>query len=234
METMLDLLRGPIFRFSFAIMILGLARLIFLDLTAAIAAYRRAGDRTVNWKQVISRSLEWLIPVRRVFNSRPLHSLYSILFHVGLLLVPIFLYAHVRLWQADIPLGWPTLSKNWADLLTIATIVFSLLLFISRMVRRSSSFISRKQDMFWPLLLIIPFVTGFVCVNLNINPPAYDFFMLVHLVSGNLIFILIPFTKIAHCVLMPFSQLVSHVAWRFPPETDEAVCATLNKKGAPV
>jgi nitrate reductase gamma subunit len=215
-------------------MVLGLARLIFLDLSAAVIAYRKAGDKTVNWKQVISRSLEWLVPVRRVFNSRPLHSLFSILFHVGLLLVPIFLYAHVRLWQSAVPIGWPTLSRTWADLLTITTIVFGVALFVSRVGVRTSSFLSRKQDILWPLLLILPFLTGYICANMRISPEAYNMLMLVHLVTGNLILILIPFSKIAHCVLMPFSQMVSYIAWRFPADTDEAVCATLNKKGAPV
>ena len=49
-----------------------------------------------------------------------------------------------------------------------------------------------------------------------------------------LIFMLLPFTKIAHCVLMPYSQIINGLAWRFPADTDEAVCTTLNKKGAPV
>jgi hypothetical protein len=58
--------------------------------------------------------------------------------------------------------------------------------------------------------------------------------MLLHVLSGNLVFLLIPFTKIAHCVLMPLSQFVITIAWRFPPDTDDRVCTTLNKKGAPV
>jgi nitrate reductase gamma subunit len=58
--------------------------------------------------------------------------------------------------------------------------------------------------------------------------------MLVHVLSGELIFVLLPFTKIAHCVLMPLSQLVSTLAWKFPARVDEDVAETLDKKGAPV
>jgi len=83
-------------------------------------------------------------------------------------------------------------------------------------------------------LLLIPFVTGFVCANLNVDPKSYQFFMLMHVLSGDLIFILIPFTKIAHCVLMPLSQVVCTLAWKFPPKTDEDICTTLNKKGVPI
>ena len=116
----------------------------------------------------------------------------------------------------------------------VSTIVFAASLFIGRLVLKQARALSRKQDYLWLILLLIPFVTGFVCANLNIRPQGYQFFMLVHILSGELIFILIPFSKIAHCVLSPLSQVVSTLAWKFPPETDDNICTTLNKKGAPV
>ena len=81
---------------------------------------------------------------------------------------------------------------------------------------------------------MVPFVTGYICANLGVSPAIYRLSMLVHILSGELIFILLPFTKIAHCVLMPYSQIINGLAWRFPADTDDAVCTTLNKKGAPV
>ncbi|MBD3233352.1 MAG: hypothetical protein GF315_06475 [candidate division Zixibacteria bacterium] len=234
MESLLDFARGPLFRFSFAVMILGLARILFLDLYNAYQAYRRAGDRNIPWGLVIKRSLEWLFPVRRVFHNRPVYSIFSILFHVGLLLVPIFLYAHVRLWKDAVGINWLTLPYEVAYGLTVSTIVFGAALFIGRVISKSSSFLSRKQDYLWPIVLLIPFITGFVCAHLGVGSRLYNTMMLIHVLAGNFIFILIPFTKIAHCVLMPLSQFISTLAWKFPPETDDAICITLNKKGAPV
>lgn len=234
MDTTLEFVRGPLFRLSFGIMVLGLARILILDLLNAIGAYRRAGDKTFPVALTISRSLQRLFLFNRVFRNRPVYSVFSILFHVGLLLVPILLYAHVRLWEQSIGISWLTLPKLWADILTVTTIVFGFALVIGRIASSTSRFISRKQDFLWPLLLIVPFVTGFVAANLSVSPAAYDYFMLAHILSGELIFVLLPFTKIAHCVLLPFSQLVSALAWRFPADTDEAVCSTLHKKGAPV
>ena len=234
MDAALDFASGPLFRLTFALMILGLARLVILDLWGAFEAYRRAGDKTMPWGLMIRRSLEWLVPVKRVFHNRPLYSLLSIGFHVGLLLVPLFLFAHVTLWREAIGFGWPALPKVPADWLTISTIAFALLLFISRTIGKTSSFLSRKQDYLWPLILIIPFASGYICANLGIGPGTYKLAMLIHILSAELIFVLIPLTKIAHCVLMPLSQFISNLAWRFPAETDDAVCTTLKKKGAPV
>jgi nitrate reductase gamma subunit len=234
MEALLDFARGPLFRLTFAIMVLGLARILILDLWAAWEAYRKAGDKKLDWGLIIKRSLGWFIPVNRVFHNRPVYSIFSILFHVGLILVPIFLFAHVQLWQNAIGIAWPTLPFEVAKWLTITTIVFGVALFIGRLLNKTSSFLSRKQDYWWPIILLIPFVTGFLCAHAGVGPKAYQFFMLVHIFAAELIFVLIPFTKIAHCVLMPLSQFISMLAWKFPPETDEAIATTLNKKGAPV
>jgi len=234
MDALLDFARGPLFRFSIIIMILGLARILFLDLYNGWKAYRKAGDKTMPWKLVISRSLEWLIPVKRIGHNRPIYSIFSIIFHIGLILVPVFLFAHVQLWKSGLGISWPTLSYKITYWLTISTIVSASALIVGRIFSRTSSFLSRKQDFLWPILLLIPFITGFVCAHTGVSPSTYRLFILIHILSGDLIFILIPFTKIAHCVMMPLSQFICTLAWKFPPETDDAVCTTLNKKGAPV
>jgi len=234
MESMLEFARGSLFRFSIIIMILGMARLVALDLFGAFRAHQKAGDKTIPWGLIISRTIEWLFPFKRIAHSRPIYSIFSILFHIGLLLVPVFLFAHVQLWEKEIGFSWPTLPYDWAYWLTISTIVFASLLIIGRVFNKTSSFLSRKQDFLWPILLLLPFVTGFVCSNLNVSPSNYQLFMLMHILSANMIFLLMPFTKIAHCVLMPLSQVICTLAWKFPADTDDAVCTTLNKKGAPV
>ena len=94
--------------------------------------------------------------------------------------------------------------------------------------------LSRKQDYLWPLLLILPFISGYFCANTVLSPQAYQFTMLIHVLSGELILSLLPFTKIAHCVLVPLSQFIIALAWKFPAHVDDEICASLNKKGAPV
>jgi nitrate reductase gamma subunit len=233
-EALLEFARGPLFRLTFAVLVLGLARLLLLDLAGMIEAYRKAGDKQIPWRATIRKTLAWLVPVERVWQRRPIYSVTSILFHIGLLVTPIFLFAHVQLWEQSIGIGWWTLSPEVADWLTIATIAFGLGLLLGRVGTQRARAISRVQDYFWPVLLIIPFITGWLCANVMLAPQLYRLLMLGHLLSAELIFVLIPFTKIAHCILMPFSQAVSVLAWKFPARVDDDVCTTLNKKGAPV
>ncbi len=234
MDALLEFARGPLFRFSLAVMLLGLFRVIALDIVAAFLAWRKAGDKDIPWPWIIKRTINWIIPVNRVMVNRPFYSVFSILFHVGLLAVPLLLFAHVELWKGVLGFGWLTLPKAWADWLTISTIVFGVALIIGRVSHKASRFISRKQDYLWPIVLLIPFTTGFICANLTVDPATYKVAMLMHVLSADIIFILLPFTKIAHCVLFVFSQLISSLAWKFPPTPDNDVATTLHKKGAPV
>ncbi len=90
MESWLDAAKGPLFRLCFAIMILGLIRIFLLDIWGAYKAYRKAGDKTMPWKLIISRGMEWIFPVKRVAHNRPFYSVISILFHVGLVISSTF------------------------------------------------------------------------------------------------------------------------------------------------
>ncbi len=234
MGALLDFARGPLFRLTFAIMVLGLARLLFLDIIGMYRAYRRTTDKKMPWKLIFSRSFEWFFPVKRVIRERHVYSLLSIVFHIGLIIVPLFFFAHVNLWKEAVGISWPALPYSWAFWLTICTIASALFLLISRLTVKAMRALSLGRDYLWLLLLLVPFVTGFICANVDVGPGSYQVLMLVHVLSAELIFVLIPFSKIAHCVLAPLSQVVCALAWKFPPETDDDICTTLNKKGAPV
>ena len=57
--------------------------------------------------------------------------------------------------------------------------------------------------------------------------------MLAHIYSADLILVMMPFTKVAHCVLAPLSQVVTAVAWKFVPGAGDRVAATLGHAGHP-
>ncbi len=234
MESLLSFAKGPLFRFCFILMLLGLARILYVDLWGAYKAYKKAGDKKMPWRLILRRTWEWLFPVKRITHNFQVYSVFSILFHIGLIIVPIFLFAHVQLWKEAVGVSWLTLPFSWAFWLTLSTIVFTITLIMGRIVIRQARLLTKPQDYFWLILLLIPFVTGFICANINVSPQAYQFCMVVHVLTGDLIFVLIPFTKIAHCVLAPLSQVFSALAWKFPSKTDENIGITLNKKGVPV
>jgi nitrate reductase gamma subunit len=234
MQGVMDFVAGPLFRLTFAIMLLGLLRIFVLTIWGMLQAYHEAGDKVLPIKLILGNTIGWLVPVLRLWKTRPIYSFISFIFHIGLILVPIFLLSHIQLWRDSIGFGWPALSNNLADILTIITMIAAVALFLGRITSRNARFISRPQDFIWPLLLAAPFVTGYVCNNARISASLYQWLMLAHMLSAELIFVMMPFTKIAHCVLVPLSQLVSNLGWKFPAQSGEGVAETLGKKEMPI
>jgi nitrate reductase gamma subunit len=227
MEGLIEFGRGPLFRLSFVLMILGLLRIVILSLVSLAEAYRRNPDKVLPWRDMTLKTAGWLVPFARLLNKRPIYSVLSFLFHVGLILVPLFFSTHVLLWERGVGFAWPALSQSVSDVLTLTVIVTGIALFFGRVIPRGSRTISRRQEFVWPLLLVVPFLTGFVCTHAEIGPVAYQWMMLIHVYSADLIMLMIPFTKIAHCVLLPLSQYVSGVAWKFPEGAGDRVAVTL-------
>lgn len=234
MEELLEFAKGPLFRLTFMIMVLGLLRHIVLTIFEMRRALSKAADPVPPFGAPFSKlskvTLSWLIPINHLKN-RMFYSITSILFHIGVIIVPIFLYAHIQLWEKALGFGWPALSSGVADVLTLLTIVTGIGLFIGRLADSGSQGISRPQDYLMTWLIILPFVSGFLATQTNVIPISYTFMMLVHVLSAELVFVLIPFTKITHCVLYPVVHFASNYAWRFVPQGGEKVINSLGKEG---
>ncbi len=234
LTSMLEFARGPLFRFTFALMVLGLARLVILTIFRSAYAYFMAGDKRLLWHIIRQRTLWWLFPFARFRRTRTAYSVISFVFHVGLIIVPLFLFAHVYLWRRGLGIWLPALPAWLAELLTVVTIVAAIALFAGRVSSKLSRTISGGWDYAWPLILVAPFLSGFLAAHPTVCPVDYQVMLLIHVLSAELIFVLIPFSKIAHCVLVPFSQLVSDLGWRFPATAGKDVAKALGKESAPI
>jgi len=233
MEQWLEWARGPVFRFAFVLMVLGLLRHVIMTIVGLIMTLRRAGDQVIPYKAVFKATLQWLLPVGKLGN-RLSYSITSVAFHIGLMLTPVFLLPHIELWKHGLGISWPSLPHIAADILTLVTIAAAVGLLIGRLGSRDSRRISRAQDILLPVVIAIPFVTGFLAMHPAWNPIDYNVVMFVHVMSANLIFISIPFTKLGHIVILPATQLVSEVGWHFPAESGDDVTIALKKENVPI
>ena len=233
MESWIEFGKGPLFRLCFALMLLGLGRAVFLSVYGTVESYRRSADRIVPWGDVIKRTLSWLFPIKRLGSKRPVYSVLSVVFHAGLILVPLFYAAHTQLWERSVGFAWFAIPDGWADWLTLLAVAAGLMLFLMRVAYQPARAISRKQDFLWPLLLIVPLFTGWLCVHGELGAKTYGWFMLTHIYTADLVMLLVPFTKVAHCLLAPLSHTVTAVGWKFPAEAGRQAAATLGYADKP-
>jgi nitrate reductase gamma subunit len=232
MEQWLEWARGPVFRACFVIMLLGLARAVLLNTVSIVSLVyaSKKNRRTVPWSTVLTATLQWMFPVKKGFEARPVFSATSMLFHVCIIFTPIFLSAHILLWERGLGISWPAISNLAADYLTLLAIITGVALLAQRVGASASRAISRGQDYFLPLLIVVPFVTGYLGMHPNLNPFGYNGTMFVHVMSANLIFLLIPFTKMSHVALFPGTQLISEMGWHLKPGAGEQVAIALGKE----
>jgi nitrate reductase gamma subunit len=193
----------------------------------------RAGNKDVAYRQVFAATMKWMFPVGQL-RQRFFFSITSFVFHVAVIVVPIFLAGHIALWESGTGLSWPAISNGLADILTIAAVATALLLVLQRAMARDSRALSRFNDYALPLLIAVPFVSGFLVMHPTWNPFSYNAALLVHIMSANFLMILIPLTKLSHMVLLPATQLVSELGWHFAPDAGEKVGLDLGKEGQPI
>ena len=238
METWVEWAKGPVFIFSLTFMVLGLIRHVVLTLWEVVRAMHRAGDKTLPYRQIVIATVKWLFPVGKV-KDRLLVSVTSVLFHVAILIVPIFLGGHLVLWARGLGISWSTVGwlaiPNWlANVLTIVAIITAAALVIQRAAARATRSLSRFQDYALPLVIAAPFASGFLVMHPGMNPFSYEAMLFVHVMSANLVLVLIPITKLSHMALIPGVQLVSEVAWRWPPDAGSKLAVTLGKENEPI
>ena len=232
MEQWINFAKGPLFALTFMIMLIGLIRLLVVQIYTIVAG---KGRRLVNapWKKIFSEALSWVVPVQHLIPGTKIFSVVSFLCHIGLIIVPIFVANHIVMWEEFLRVDLPELGIALADYLTLFTIGCLLILFGFRVFSLRLRSMSKKSDYFLLILLLVPFITGYMMLHPEFSPFSWNLMMLTHLISAELLFVLIPFTKLAHIILFFFDR-ISAIHWQLRPGAGNQVAEILYGKEAKV
>jgi hypothetical protein len=223
--TALEYAEGPLFRAAFALLVLGLARLVVLGVSDATAAYLTTPDRATFWRKVRLRLTWQLTPTVILRQVRPELSGRQRVYHMGLcglslvmrvgaVLVPAFMLAHVYLWEGALGVRWPALPGTLADVLSVITILAGFLLFLGRVYSPVLRSIEPGWSFLKPLILILPFLTGFLAMHPLWSPVDYYAVRLLHIVTACVVFVMIPFGRLLSCMHVPLVHVMPEAAWR--------------------
>jgi nitrate reductase gamma subunit len=164
--------------------------------------------------------------VRHLIPGTAVFSIVSFLFHIGVIVVPLFLADHVLLWGDFLGIGLPAIGQGLADFLTLLTISCVLLLLILRSFMKRLKAMSRYSDYILLVMVGLPFLTGFLASHPNLNPLPWKLVMLIHFLSADALLLVIPFSKLAHIVLFPFDR-ISVLHWQLRPGAGDQVAQAL-------
>lgn len=224
MDSWIDLAKGPLFALTFLFMVLGLARHVLMQVHLLLTKGRTL--RRVRWRMVMMDTLSWALPYDHMVRGTLLLTFASILFHVGVVVVPLFLGNHVALWESFLGIRLPAIGEGLADMLTLSTIACLFALFFYRVLIHRSREMSRLSDYALLLMVITPFLTGFLASHPSLNPLPWNTMMLIHILSAEALFVSVPFSKLSHMVLFPFDRL-SQVHWQLRPGAGDKIATAL-------
>ncbi|MEW6262853.1 MAG: TmcC family electron transfer complex membrane anchor subunit [Thermodesulfobacteriota bacterium] len=158
----------------------------------------------MNLKFGLRSILHWSIPFLPV-NSRkhPVVTVVTFLFHFCLLFLPVFLTAHVMLWDYYHGFSYWSVSDHAADIMTAIVITACVFFAVRRAARREVRYVTSAADWAVLSLVALPFLTGFLAFH---QIGDYQFMIILHIVSGEIWLAAIPFTRLSHMLLAPFTR----------------------------
>jgi nitrate reductase gamma subunit len=148
--------------------------------------------------------LYWMVPWGSAsMRLQPIFTLMVFVFHVTLLAVPLFFYAHNILWDEALGISLWSMPNLWADVLSVILIVAIIFLSLRRIIRSEVRILTGAWDYILLGITALPFLTGFLAFH-QLGP--YEPLMIAHVLTGELLLILIPFTKLGHMLLFFFTR----------------------------
>jgi nitrate reductase gamma subunit len=203
MELLYNLARGPLVWVAMALFVVG-----SLYKFSQMALLARQKDGLVyeywSWKHALKSVFFWWIVPLGSFNARlnPVMAIVTWVFHVCLLLSPIFLLAHVAMFETSWNVGlWSTLPDNLADIMAIAVLVGCAFFLLRRLVLPQVKFVTSGSDFFILAVVCLPFLTGVLAYH---QVADYRTLVTLHMLAGELMLALLPFTRLAHAIYALF------------------------------
>ena len=204
---MYQFVTGPLAWVSFGIFFVGvIARVVLyikgLDWQLDRVAYME--HKTHAFKGAVRSIVFWLIPFKtHGWRFYPVFTIVFFVFHIGLLFTPIFLKAHNILLQERFGFSFLTISECTADILTVALFIAAVFLVLRRLALPEVRILTTWYDYLVLAIAVAPFVTGFFAAH---NVGNYNFWLILHILSGEIMLVAIPFTKLSHFVLFFMSR----------------------------
>lgn len=203
MNAFIDFITGPMVWISFAVFCIGTAFKVYTYFML-VADKERFIFRYLSFKYFFRSIFAWLVPfLPQSTRQHPVFYAVSYLFHLLIFLVPLFLLAHIIMIEEAVNISWVSINGTLADIFTLFVIAALVFFMIRRLTVPEVKFLTRLTDFLFLGLVALPFITGFLAYH---QVFAYPYMVIAHVLSSELLLILIPFTRFFHMVLAPFTR----------------------------
>ncbi len=218
---MYELLRGPLASVSFIIFFIGCGIQIyrFTRLTRTIpekgkiswTAILKAGPGRT-WKNLADPSARRGSGV----GMNPVISGVTLVFHLCLIFTPLFLLAHNMLLDWSWGVSLPSVSESLSDKLTLFVLACGVFFLGRRLLVPKVRALTTLRDVGIFFVVFTPFLTGFIAYHQLF---AYKTFLYLHIISTELLVILIPFSMLNHMLYFFLNRFLIRSEYSLFPGT---------------
>ncbi len=201
--SFIEFIMGPMVWLSLAVFIFGLlGKTIFM--IWQIKQKESYIFSFLTFRHSMRSIIAWLIPFYpESTRKNPLFYGVSYLFHIALFLTPLFLMSHIVLINESFQINWIPLNDTFADFLTLLVIVALGYFVYRRMTLPQVKDLTTYKDYLLITMVAIPFITGFLAYH---QVMVYQQMVIAHVISGEIMLLLIPFTRFSHIITGPLSR----------------------------
>lgn len=149
--------------------------------------------------------LYWMIPfAARGWKTHPVFTVITFCFHISLLISVFLLSAHTILLERAWGIRLISIPDRVGDALAILAMVAVIMFVIRRLALPEVRVITTAYDYIVLIIAAAPFITGFLAYHQIFN---YKIILITHILSGEVMIIAIPFTKLSHFILFFLSRI---------------------------
>ncbi|HAO22381.1 MAG: nitrate reductase [Desulfobacteraceae bacterium IS3] len=203
MHHIYDFVSGPLVWLSFIIFISGS---IYRIATMAMLAKKKDGvvyDYMDSFYALRS-IMHWIIPFgSENMKKHPAMTIVTFVFHISLVIAPLFLFAHIALIKEAWDISWGYISDTTADIMTILVIASCVFFMLRRIKLPEVRYLTDTSDYILLAIVAAPFVTGFLAYH---QWMGYKLMVILHILSGEVMLAAIPFTRLSHVLFFPFTR----------------------------
>jgi nitrate reductase gamma subunit len=195
--------RGPGFQIATIIFIAGIiirfGEILLLGRKKNLAE-AKGSEMSSGLHTIISRS----IPDKTTFQRSTFTVVAGYIFHIGLFVTIFFFAPHILMFKDVIGFGWPSLPTPVVDAMAVVTIIALLAVLVHRMNDKVLKFLSTKEDYLVWIITTAPLITGYIAFHrIGMSAPTL---LAIHILSVELLLILLPFTKLMHAFTFALSR----------------------------
>jgi len=215
LELFYDIVRGPLALLAFIVFIAGTAfqilRFFVLSKKAAqmrfkpIRQYKKFSTGRFHGKSMARRLASLKVTI---IGVHPVMTTITSIFHVCLIATPLFLLGHNKLIYESWGIRLFSLPEKATDIMAQLVIACAVFFLLRRILLARVRSISTFNDYLILLLTGAPFLTGILAFY---QMPDYESIIILHMLFGELMLIILPFTKLAHMIFFFINRfLVPH------------------------